>query len=256
MSCSARPWNRIRDLSGPGPRWRKSTPSRALFVGGGESARQAADDAGAMAVKLAPDRADSYLARGFGHLAGQRYAEAEREFLKAIEINPRLVRAYHYLARASLHQGQIENTVQYFTRATELDPEDWESPMLAIASHEKLGDHEGARRAARIGIKRIERHLEDYPDNPRAYYLGLAGLAVLGQKEKARQWAARALELAEDRPTRYNLACFWAGEGEIETALDCLENSIQSRSWIENDPDLDELRDHPRYKALIASLPD
>ena len=67
---------------------------------------------------------------------------------------------------------------------------------------------------------------------------------------------ARALELAEDRPTRYNLACFWAGEGEIETALDCLENSIQSRSWIENDPDLDELRDHPRYRALMASLPD
>jgi adenylate cyclase len=229
---------------------------RALFVGGGEAARQAADDAGEMAVKLAPDRADSYLARGFGHLAGQRYAEAEREFLKAIEINPRLVRAYHYLARASLHQGQIEKTVRYFTQATDLDPDDWESPMLAIASHEKLGDQEGAQRAARIGIKRIERHMEDYPDNPRAYYLGLAGLTVLGQKEKARQWAARALELAEDRPTRYNLACFWAGEGEIETALDCLENSIQSRSWIENDPDLDELRDHPRYRALMASLPD
>jgi adenylate cyclase len=230
--------------------------SRALFLGGGESARQSAENAGAMAVKLAPDRADSYMASGFGHLAGQRYSEAEREFLKAIEINPDLIRAYHYLARASVHQGRIENAVQYFTRATELDPEDWESPMLAIASHEKLGDLEGAQRAARIGIKRVERHLEDYPDNPRAYYLGLAALALLGQKEKARQWAARALELAEDGPTRYNLACFWAGEGEIDTALDCLENSIQSRSWIENDPDLDKLRDHPRYRALMASLPD
>lgn len=230
--------------------------TRALFVGGGESACKSADDAGAMALKLAPGRADAYLARGFGHLAGQRYADAEREFLRAVEIDPRLVRAWHYLARASLHQGRIEKTVEYYTRATELDPDDWESPMLAIANHEKLEDLEGAQRAARIGIERIERHLEDYPDNPRAYYLGLAALAALGQKEKARQWAARALELAEDRPTRYNLACFWAGEGEIETALDCLENSIQSRSWIENDPDLDPLREHPRYQALLASLPE
>jgi len=230
--------------------------ARAVFVGGGESARQSADDAGAMAVKLAPDRADSHMASGFGHLAGKRYSEAEREFLKAIEIDPREVRAWHYLARVSVHQGRIGNAVKYFTRATELDPEDWESPLLAIANHEKLGDLEGAQRAARIGIKRIERHLEDYPDNPRAYYLGLAALALLGQKEKARQWADRALELVEDRPTRYNVACFWAGEGEIERALDCLEDSIQSRSWIENDPDLDPLRDHPRYQALIASLPE
>jgi len=229
---------------------------RALFVGGGESARQASDAAGEKALELAPERAGSFLARGFGHLARNRYTEAERHFLKAIEIDPRLVRAYHYTARAALHQGQLEKSIRYYTLATELDPEDFESPMLAIACHEKLNDTDGAQRAARIGIERIERHLEDYPDNPRAYYLGLAGLVVLGQNQKARQWAARALELAEDRPTRYNLACFWAGEGEIEKALDCLENSISSRNWIENDPDLDPLRDHPRYKALIESLPE
>ena len=41
---------------------------------------------------------------------------------------------------------------------------------------------------------------------------------------------------------------------EPEKALDCLENSISSRSWIENDPELDSLRDHPRYKAVIESL--
>lgn len=38
-------------------------------------------------------------------------------------------------------------------------------------------------------------------------------------------------------------------------ALDCLENSVTSRTWIENDPDLNALRDKPRYKALVGSLP-
>ncbi|MCJ7557452.1 MAG: hypothetical protein MUP90_11165 [Gammaproteobacteria bacterium] len=229
---------------------------RAIFVGGGEEARECADSAGERALQLAPERAESYLARGFGHLAGQRYVEAEKYFLRAIEIDPKLARAYHYVARAALHQGQIERTLKYFLFATELDPDDFESPLLAIASHERLEDFDGAKRTARIGIERVERHLEDYPDNPRAYYLGLAALAALGQHEKAQRWAARALELAADRPTLYNLACFYAGEGQVEKALDCLENSIHSRSWIENDPDLDLLRDHPRYKALIAGLPD
>ena len=39
-------------------------------------------------------------------------------------------------------------------------------------------------------------------------------------------------------------------------ALDLLENSVISRTWIENDPDLDALRDHPRFAAILASLPE
>jgi adenylate cyclase len=52
------------------------------------------------------------------------------------------------------------------------------------------------------------------------------------------------------------VACFYATIGETEKSLDLLENSITSRSWIENDSELDSLRDHPRYKALIESMPE
>ena len=44
--------------------------------------------------------------------------------------------------------------------------------------------------------------------------------------------------------------------GETEKSLDLLENSISSRSWIENDSELDSLRDHPRYKAIVESMPE
>ena len=59
----------------------------------------------------------------------------------------------------------------------------------------------------------------------------------------------------KDPATRYNATCFYAKNGEIEKALDCLENSVTSRTWIENDPDLNALRDDQRYKALVESLP-
>ncbi len=227
----------------------------ALFMGGGEQSCTIADEAGEKAMRLSPDRSGSYLARGYAHLASQRFAEAERDFLKAIELDPLQVRAYHYLGRAAQHQGHTQRALKYFEKALELDPDDYESPLLVLSNYNKSGDPVGAKQAARIGVERAERHLEDYPDNPRAYYLGAMGLIVLGKPEQALKWADRARTLAPgDSATRYNLACVYAVTGETEKALDCLENSISSRSWIENDPELDSLRDHPRYKAVIESL--
>jgi adenylate cyclase len=79
---------------------------------------------------------------------------------------------------------------------------------------------------------------------------------LLGQADKALEWTEHALALnPKDQATRYNAACFFAKVGEIDKALDCLENSVMSRSWIENDPDLNALRDQPRYQALLDSLP-
>jgi adenylate cyclase len=52
------------------------------------------------------------------------------------------------------------------------------------------------------------------------------------------------------------MACYYALIGETDTSLDLLEKSILSRSWIDTDPELESLRDHPRYKALIKSLPE
>lgn len=75
--------------------------------------------------------------------------------------------------------------------------------------------------------------------------------------EEARKWAEAALDIASDHPTtRYKMACYYALIGETNTSLDLLEKSILSRSWIDTDPELESLRDHPRYKALIKLLPE
>jgi adenylate cyclase len=228
---------------------------KAIFFGGGEPAQKKADHAGDEAMRLAPDRAGSYMAHAFGQLSCLCYAEAEAAFLKALELDPDQIRAYLYLARAAHHQGQTERSLCYFVAATEKNPEDWESPILALGAFKKTGDQEGGVRSAKIALERLERHLEDYPDNPRAYYLGVSALSTLGEDSRIREWGDRALELAPDDPaTHYNMACSFARAGDTERALDLLENSIQSRSWIENDGDLDSLRSHPRYQALIDKM--
>ena len=128
--------------------------------------------------------------------------------------------------------------------------------MLGASLYEGIGDIDNARKLAIIGVERAEKNLEDYPDNQRAYYLGAGSLWFLGQKDRALEWIERALALNPgDLATQYNSACFYARVGEIEKALDCLQNSITSRTWIENDPDLDSLRNHPRYQEVLDALP-
>jgi adenylate cyclase len=227
----------------------------ANFFSKDEKWRRMADLAADRAMELAPDHAESFLARGYAHAASERFADSERAFQKAVELDPTHGRAYHHLARAHYHQGHVEQALENFDKAAGNDPDDYESPLLATTMYDAIGDKDGALRVAEIGVRRAERNLKDYPDNQRAYYLGAAGLYELGQYDRAKEWAEHALALNPDEPaTRYNAACLFVKFGETERALECLENSIVSRTWFENDPDLAPLRDHPRFQAILESL--
>jgi adenylate cyclase len=83
-------------------------------------------------------------------------------------------------------------------------------------------------------------------------------LAAVGEVDRAIRWANRAVLLEPDDPNAlYNLACSFALMGEKDRAIDFLERSLdlmnpQFITWAKNDSDLDTLREHPRYEALVA----
>ncbi len=232
------------------------TALQAIFMNAGEEAQMASDQAGRRALELAPGEGASYLAHGFGQMACDCHEDAEAAFLKALELDPGLFRAWYYLGRIAHHAGDREKEIAYFKKAIEQDPEDWESPLLLLAPLKLLGNEEAVQATARLAVERVEQHLEYYPDNQRAYYLCLGALIVLGEQDRALDWAERAFRLAPDDPaTHYNLACFYSLIGQLEKALDLLEESIPSRTWIEHDHDLDNLRGHPRFRRYLESLP-
>ena len=233
----------------------ESAAIHAIFYQSRTDYSATAKEAGNKAIELAPELAESYLSRGLAFLAAKQYASAETELKKAVELDPELAYAHHWLARSSYLQGQLENAIQYFETSWNLDPEDFESPLLVHDLYDKTGDREGALRAAKIGVDRVEQHVENYPDNHRAYYLGASALIKLGDAELARKWADRAYQLApDDNATRYNLACFYIKYGDKDKALDFLEDSIASREWMENDPSLEPLRKEPRFQAMLEKL--
>ena len=82
---------------------------------------------------------------------------------------------------------------------------------------------------------------------------------VLGQVERAKKWLVRAVEIDPNDPVvQYNVACNLAVLGEIDKAIDYLEEAIGigtiSADWMRNDEDLVNLRGNPRFEALMQKL--
>jgi tetratricopeptide (TPR) repeat protein len=105
----------------------------------------------------------------------------------------------------------------------------------------------------------MERHVELYPEDARALYLGTGALIEVGDTKRSLEWAARALAIdPEESAILYNVACTYSLLGEKEQALDCLEKAVRNgfghKAWVENDPDFASLRNLPRFQALLQRL--
>jgi tetratricopeptide (TPR) repeat protein len=166
------------------------------------------------------------------------------------------------------------------------DTSDPEVERLLLLSYRNLADHER-------GIPLARKLLKRQPENPNLHtshgmLLNAAGrrdeaiaaleksaglgardyitwhqliVATLGadRLEKAVAHATRATELFPMvAATHYNLACAHARSGAAEPALAALEAAIRAgfsdRRGMEADPDLESLRGHPRFAALLGQL--
>jgi adenylate cyclase len=220
-----------------------------------EKARQAS----ARALELDPSSAEAHVAAGQGFSMEQRYSEAAMEFERAIELDPTLFDARYYYGRACFKGGELAKSLHLFEQAQSLRPEDYECVYLVGLVLTQLGRPNEARDAQKDALERVTKYIELNPDEARPYVLAAGALARLGQRERAKEYTARAQSLApDDDAILYNAGCALAVLGEHEDALDTLEKAIDAGlaggDWVPQDPDWESLRDQPRFKELVARL--
>jgi adenylate cyclase len=214
----------------------------------------------AKALELESGLAEAHASRGLALSVRERYPEALAEFNRAIELDHNLFEAHYFYARACYTQGKLEEAATHFRRTAELKPDDYQALLVVTAVYRALGRQQEMMAAAREGVARAERALVAHPENPRSAYLGAVGLAILGEFDRAKEWAARALAIdPDDRLAKYNVVCFYSLVGEHERAIDLLLELLpgaahETKRWVRHDSDLDPIRNHPRFAKVLKLL--
>jgi len=196
------------------------------------------------AIEVDPDLADAHHNLGVLYKDQDKLEEAEAAWKKAIEVDPDHAAAHYNLG---VHQGKLEEAEAEYLKAIEVDPglaAAYINLVLIYRMQSQLKKAESTYQVL-INIK---------PNDP-AILAGFAAvMKKLSKHEKSQKMLDRAREYIE-YVNEYNQACIEAISENIESSLNLLETAIkkdqETKSWAKQDPDLENLRNHPRFKELV-----
>ncbi len=230
-----------------------------MWFGAAEIHKKEAQDASREAVELDPELAEAHVSRGNALVIDKKFDRAEKEFQEAIKLGPESFEAHYFYGRACFGQGLFEQAADLFETAARIRPDDYASPNLLANAYEGLGRTDEAIRSYQLSYEAAQKHLEFFPDDGRALYFGAMALIELGQNDKGLEWVERAIKAEPEEPVvLYNVGCVYSKLGRHDRAFSCLDDAVTfgigQKEWFVHDPDLDPLREDPRFEKLIERL--
>ena len=249
-------------------------------------ARRRAEEAATKALELDSGLADAHVALGYAKKYNWDWDGAEREFKRAIELNPGNGNARNYYSRYLTSVGRAEQAIAEMNIAQELDPlslniSTWRGFVLQCA------------RRYDEAIEQLRRVLADDPDHLFAHWnlgqtyvargqfdeaiaiyekaavlsgrepgvLGFLGMSYgfAGRKDEADRVLQELLELDRRRyVTPAAVANVYIGLGNKDQAFVWLEKAYQERSnylaYLKVFPLVDSLRSDPRFDDLLRRI--
>ncbi|MGH9364573.1 MAG: protein kinase domain-containing protein [Thermoanaerobaculia bacterium] len=254
-------------------------PAREAFP----KAKAAASKALEIDGSLAEARASLAYAR---HYYDWDWAEAEREYRRAIELNPGYPTVHSFYANCLTTMGRHEEALAESGRAQELDP-------LSLIITTGGGWMYYFARRYDDAMRQIQKALEmDATFVPAHWFLGLAyeqkGMdrdaveelrkavefsgggtlmmaalahahAAFGRRSEAEKMIGELEALsAKKYVSPYYVALIHAALGDPDSAFRCLEKAYEERShgltFLKVDPQVDPLRSDPRYQDLLRRV--
>ncbi len=211
------------------------------------------------ALELDPDLSEGHVARGMVLYNKKEFEKAQEEFEKAVRLKPGLFEASYLYSRLCFALGQFDKAAELAHQAARLRPEDYNAPCLLGMIYTEQNKQAEREKAYRKTLENAQRSLELFPEDTRALYMGATAAISLGEKELGLAWAERiSAAHPQETMTLYGVACAYALLGQTEKAIECMEEAIRfgtiQKKWLEHDPDLRSIRDHPRFKALLDKL--
>ena len=214
-------------------------------------------EAAARAITLDPKLADAHAALGAAHQGQGRFVEGLAACEAALKLDPDSYEGNRVAGMCSLAMRRFDDAIGYFEKAASVVETEFTAASFAEQCYLSKGDVKGAHAAARRALARIETVIAAEPDHGRALGYGAGILANLGEVERAKEWIERGTLLDPDNTIlHFNFVCALSRMGEIDEALDLLASVIGKASkgwlvWLDNDTDLDPIRNQPRFIELV-----
>jgi TolB-like protein/Flp pilus assembly protein TadD len=246
-----------------------------------------AEDAARKALKLDESLAEAHVVLGYSNLVYEwNFPEANREFQRALQLQPRYATAHHFYAYYLIAMGQLEKATEESETALQLDPV---SPVLSTAVGEmyyqrrlfdlaiereraslsldptylvallnmgRAYEQKGMYREARDAFQKI---LTFVPEDPAVLSLLAHDYGVSGEKDSAMKLLSRLQDISKKRyvPSLY-IALVYVGLGEKDQAFRWLDKAYEERCeylvYLPSEPLGDPLRSDPRYTLFIRRL--
>lgn len=244
-----------------------------------------AADAAGRAIELDPDCAEARCAMGYLKAARDfDWSGAEREFRRALELNPDDADSLDLYGRICAALGRYDEAIALQRRAQELDP--LAHRFDAVSTFLRAGRYHEAAVGAQDAVELDPGHDRSRATLGWAYLLsgrtddGLAELeravalapgstlwlAQLGQAYAMAGQSAKAHEILEELETRaesgyvppYHLAYVYTGLGDADGAVEWLERAVAERSGaiygIKGSFLFARLHGHAGFQALLRRM--
>ena len=245
------------------------------------------------ALDLKPDLAEGHFARGlilWTHTKGFPHEQAIQSYKRSLESNPNADETYHQLSMVYGHIGLLEEALVTVRRAIEINPNNtmarfrvsnylaWQCKFDEALSVLKtvprdvspfLVDRIRAETLIQIGRSAeaeaiVDRYLESHSTDEGGSFASVKALILAKNEERKRahdaigRCSGMGKGFGHFHHTAYNIASAYAALNEPEKAVKWLEaaadDGFPCYTYFEVDPNLENLRAHPRFRELMSGL--
>ncbi len=252
---------------------------------GGAQGRKLTQEWAENALQLDGSLAEAHAALGWLSIGDWDFQKAEREFQRAIELNPSLARARVWyaqflgalgrypeafaqtavalqLARGSpedvshavepyLQGGRVDDAIAQWRAMVDLKPDYWAAHYYLALGYMKKGLYQNA--------------VSEAEESARLSQRDFANLSLLGSVYAKAGQRAKALNILHEFQTSggsgerpAGLALIYAALGENDKALVLLEEACKARkpalAFVNTRPQFDGLRSGPRFRKLLQRI--
>jgi len=243
-------------------------------------------EAAQQALRLDPNLAEAHASLGLFESNQFHWLPAEKEFKRAIELNPNYTNALLWYSLLLLAQNHVDESLAMMRKAVQIDP-------LSSIMVTNLGMRLNVVGNYKEGLSEAQKGMELDPGYQPSYFRVAEAYDGLGQTEKAaavygrggdvpgppgyqqallvranvlRHQMAEAKKLigvlerhaARGEVTRTSLGIAYSAVGDRDQALQWLNRALAAREPAFRDsihtPQFKELRGDPRYDALLRRL--